>query len=244
MPLFAFARILPRVPLAALLALTACGARSDGFPRFSSTGDDPLASSPWRPPSTYQQCETTPAEVSNVDALLDSAALVRRITAREFGRGHVLLTFSFDGNGMPADARTLESTVSTAAAEALLGDARAAMRPQSGAAWARLRVDVAGDEGGGVRYRMRIGGTQYCPATLANENEVRRALGALRLQGSVHVILYVDQEGMVQEHELVSGSGRQTTDDIALGMVTGLRYSPAYLERLPVPTRILYEVRF
>lgn len=234
-----------RIPLVLLLSAVACSSRADaGFPRVSETADDPLATTEWRPASTFQTCEATPPDVASAAALLDSVALADRATSLTES-GHVLLTFVFDDNGMPADGRLLETTLPPASAESLLSVARSTMRQQAGAAWARLRVDIAGGEQGSpLRYRMRIGGTQYCPPTLENERDVRLAMGALNRQGTTRVLLYVDQEGVVQEHELVSGSGSQSTDDIALGMVVGLRYSPAYLERLPVPARVLYDVRF
>jgi TonB family protein len=85
---------------------------------------------------------------------------------------------------------------------------------------------------------------QYCPPVLLNPDAVRLAMGALDRDGRVELRLYVDQDGVVQEREVVSSSGDETTDRVALGLVGGMRYAPAWLERRRIPARILFDVVF
>ena len=157
--------------------------------------------------------------------------------------GHALVTVAFDLNGQPADVRILERTLDPRIdVESVVAGA---LHPQDGVAHARLRIDVlAAPQGVDAPVRLRLGGTQYCPPVLRNRRAVQTMMGAVGREGRVVLILYVDQDGVVQEREVSTSTGVESTDGIALGLVGSMRYDPAYFERQPVPARILYEVIF
>ena len=201
------------------------------------SSDDPLASEPWRPAVGHQSCAALTPPVGSVAELVDSAALAAAARA-EAATGHVLWTLSFDGNGRIADLRALEATLAWPAVQRLGETVRGSLRPMAGEMYVRLRLDRAPE----AEPALRIAGAQYCQATLVNVEAVRLAMAAVDRDGFVELSVYVDQQGAVQERTVSQSSGDVTTDRMVAGLVGGMRYAPAMLERRPVPARLRYRV--
>lgn len=222
-----------------MASIGACSTAPDPVRTPTVVDADPLATDTWRPDVEHQQCGPIAPRLSSVAELADSVALVRALaSAQSSDAGHVLWTIAFDGNGMLADVRVLESTLDPAATFRLEGKVREALRSQDGETYVRLRLDL---DAASVA-RLRIGGIQYCQATLLNVDAVRLAMAAIDRDGQVGVELYVDQEGHVEECTITASSGDPITDRMVLGLVGGLEYSPARLERHAVPSRVVYTV--
>ena len=225
-----------RLPLLPLLLLLACAREPGPVPEPLSA--DPLASEPWRPRVAHQRCAAIPSPLSAVAELADSAALADSVRVAAPGAGSALWTIAFDANGIFADLRVLETTFDPATEWRLREAVRASLLQQSGETFIRLRLDVDRDRAS----RLRTGGVQYCGATLLNVDAVRLAMSAIDRDGLVELDLYVDQLGNVQERTIKLSSGDPTTDRMVLGLVGGMQYSPARLERLAIPSRLVYRV--
>ena len=215
--------------LALFLAAIACAQRPTELPRLDPNAErDPLANEPWLPTGEARVCETSPPAAASVTALLDSAAVVDGLAPETAPAGHVLLAIAYDENGTPADVRVLERSMRATGID-VESVVRGALRRQPGATYARLRIDVAvAPQGYAAPIGLRLGGTQYCPPALRNRLAVRSMMGAVGREGTVALVLYIDQTGVVQEREVVTSSGDETTDGIALGLVGSMRYDPAY----------------
>ena len=181
---------------------------------------DPLVEETWSPPAA-QECQIIPPFVSSLDALLDSTRLAAALPPTA-DAGHVVWTLAFDTAGAPVHMRALESTLAELTAAAYQDTIWSLLRPQARSTRVRLRLDATPGS-----LTFRIGGTHYCAPLLQNVDEVRRAMGALGRSGRAVVALVIRPDGSVESHQLVETSGNETTDRMALGLVSGLRYHPA-----------------
>ncbi len=205
-----------------VLAATAC-----------ATGPHLTELTPWSPP--YGQECGVGAPHGDLAAVLDSAALTRRIEGLAPADGMLLMSLSVD-SGRVERLRVIESSMPRAGTADLVGVVNEAMAPAPDTTvHGRLIIRVTD----GAVDTLTLGAYQFCRPRLRNGDQLSEELQAayerINLLGKTNIWMYVDSTGAVEKAEIHESSGKVPVDEAAVMVARMARFIPARLDRYPMP---------
>ncbi len=239
--------------LGAVLVLGACAPAAQSLASDSATASAPVLSlSEWRAPSG-QRCvvRPEPTPLPAFGALFDSVAVAA--VASEFpARGAALYSVAIDSLGILSELRLIESTLPEEEAVALQdtlihfaksgGSEAREVRPEVRNIHVRVRLDTGGTPG------MRVGYSEECPPEMRDRRHLERLLAEAnaraRRSGQVELWIFIGEDGRVRQARVVGSSGDTFLDGIAVGLVSQIEFSPALLDRKPVPVWTKFPITF
>jgi TonB family protein len=190
----------------------------------------------WEPPPG-QRCEPLSGRLPSFGAMFDSMPVAEALSAGG-ETGTIVLSAAMylaRDRSMRNDTTWLvESTVSDTTAARVQALLRSHVR-QGVDDMVLLRIDL------GSQFMARTSYTLQCAPVLRDEAALRTALtdlarGAARRSGMIQ--LTVNRDGTVRDVMLETGTGDRSLDNRLVGLVRGLRYYPALVNRRPIPLRL------
>lgn len=205
---------------------------------------------PWRPPAG-QKCSVSKKPIPAADELFDTAALGRAVARFGSQGGSVVATLAF----WPVDTAWHEEygprpdslvIVETTLPDSLRGSIHAALLEALRRRIAErllIRIDL------NEAARLRLAPAFECPAAVRRQADMRRYAAALQSipapPGRAVLQFLVRPDGSLTAFKVQIPSGDPDFDRAALSAVRLLRFTPALINRIPVPglVRLPVEVR-